>query len=161
MPVRRPLDVGRELLEGFEQSARVTEYLVSLIAAPLWRAEPPVGRGRTIGAIAAHMQGVRRTFAKMGGAPGLPPALGRDATRDDTLRALRASREALIALFSGAFDKGQGRIPRLPRRTVNMLLYLLQHDAHHRGQITMLAKALGHEFTTADVMRIWGWKKFP
>jgi uncharacterized damage-inducible protein DinB len=49
----------------------------------------------------------------------------------------------------------------MPRRIVNMLLYLIQHDAHHRGQIFSLAKSLGHEFHTEDVMRVWGWKALP
>jgi hypothetical protein len=66
MAVRRPLDAGRELLEAFEHSGRVTEYLVAALPRRLWRAEPPAGQGRPIAAIVAHMQGVRRTFAKMG-----------------------------------------------------------------------------------------------
>jgi hypothetical protein len=39
-----------------------------------------------------------------------------------------------------------------------MIAYLMQHDAHHRGQICMLARDLGHQFTGDDTMRIWGWK---
>ena len=47
------------------------------------------------------------------------------------------------------------------RRVVNMLLYIVQHDAHHRGQIFMIAKSLGHEFRGEDVTRVWGWKQLP
>jgi uncharacterized damage-inducible protein DinB len=46
----------------------------------------------------------------------------------------------------------------MPRRAVNMLAYLIQHDAHHRGQICVFARDLGHEFKSEDTMRIWGWK---
>jgi uncharacterized damage-inducible protein DinB len=42
-----------------------------------------------------------------------------------------------------------------------MLLYLIQHDAHHRGQISWIARDLGHAFTSEEVMRFWGWKKMP
>jgi uncharacterized damage-inducible protein DinB len=41
---------------------------------------------------------------------------------------------------------------------VNIMIYLIQHDAHHRGQICALARALGHRLSQDDVMRIWGWK---
>jgi uncharacterized damage-inducible protein DinB len=37
----------------------------------------------------------------------------------------------------------------------------VQHDAHHRGQIFMVAKGLGHEFRAEDSTRVWGWKKLP
>jgi uncharacterized damage-inducible protein DinB len=47
------------------------------------------------------------------------------------------------------------------RRVANMLLYIVQHDAHLRGQIFMIAKSLGHEFRGEDVTRVWGWKKLP
>jgi uncharacterized damage-inducible protein DinB len=40
-----------------------------------------------------------------------------------------------------------------------MLTYLIQHDAHHRGQICMVARDLGHTFGVGDSMRMWGWKK--
>ena len=46
----------------------------------------------------------------------------------------------------------------MPRRAVNMLVYLIQHDAHHRGQICMIARDLGHAFSSDDTMRLWGWK---
>ena len=64
----RPLEVEQELLEAFRRSGRVSEYLVRVLPARVWRAAPPAGRGRSIAAIVAHMQGVRRTFARMGGA---------------------------------------------------------------------------------------------
>lgn len=160
MAVRRHLDIGQELLEGFDRSARVTEYLVGILPSDLWRADPPTGRGRTIAAVVAHVQGVRRTFAKMGGAQPAPPALDRlRATPAEALRALQQSREALTTLFGGAIDRGEGRIKRMPRRTIDMLLYIVQHDAHHRGQISMLARAMGHQFTAGDMTRIWGWRK--
>jgi hypothetical protein len=69
MIVRRPLDTKVELLEAFDYSFRVSEYLVGALPKRLWRANPPGGNGRSIAAIVAHMQSVRRTFAKMGGAP--------------------------------------------------------------------------------------------
>jgi uncharacterized damage-inducible protein DinB len=162
MPKGRPLDVARELLEAFEHSGSVNEYLVNVLSDAVWRMIPPDTRGRSIRKIVAHMQGVRRTFARMGGIRPGPPSLdGNRMTRDQARRALRRSRDDLAGLFEEAITAGRARIKGIPRRVPNMLVYLLQHDAHHRGQICMLAKELGHEFRAEDTMRIWGWKALP
>jgi uncharacterized damage-inducible protein DinB len=160
MAVRQPLDPVRELSEAFDHCARVTEYLVAVLPGELWQAPPPV-RGRTIAGIVTHMQGVRRTFAKMGGAPAVPALDRQGSTQAEAVQALRRSREALLALFESNLARGGPRVKGMPRRTVNMLMYLVQHEAHHRGQISMLARALGHRLSKDDVMRIWGWKRLP
>jgi hypothetical protein len=64
MAMRQPLDRQRELLEAFDDSGRVSEYLTSVLPRRLWHAEPPTGYGRSIAAIVAHMQSVRRTFER-------------------------------------------------------------------------------------------------
>lgn len=158
----RPLDVERELLESFRQSGLVNEYLVSVLPTVLWRAAPPTGRGRSIAAIVAHMQSVRRTFARMGGARPGPPSLDRQgSTPAQARRALRQSTEDLAQLFEAAIAARQTRVKGMPRRAINMLAYLMQHDAHHRGQICSVTRDLGHEFRSEDTMRIWGWKALP
>ncbi len=156
----RPLQPAQELLEEFEHSCRVTEYLVGVLPPGIWREDPPGVNGRCIAAMAAHLQSVRRTFAKMGGASPLPPTLDRNrSTPAEAMRALAASRGALTKLFRAALTEGRPRVKGMPRRTVNMMIYLMQHDAHHRGQITALARALGHRLSADDVMKMWGWKK--
>lgn len=156
----QPLGVERELLEAFEHSSRVSEHLVGVLPRRLWHAAPPNGSGRSIAAIVAHMQGVRRTFAKMGGAAPTLLSLDRNSsTPADARRALRQSREVLLELFRSALAARKVRVAGMPRRTVNMMFYLTQHDADHRGQITMLARELGHKLAGEDVMKLWGWKR--
>ena len=162
MATGRPLEVEGELLEAFRHSGLVNEYLFKVLPAAIWRTAPPAGRGRSIAAIVAHMQGVRRTFARMGGARPGPPALDRDrSAQAEARRALRQSTNDLARLFEAAFAERRARVKGMPRRAVNMLVYLMQHDAHHRGQICVLARELGHQFATEDTMRIWGWKALP
>jgi uncharacterized damage-inducible protein DinB len=158
----RPLEVEHELVEAFTQNGLVTEYLVKILPTDLWRLDPPSGRGRSIAAIVAHMQSVRRTFARMGGARPGPPSLDRNASTPlQAQKALHQSTEDLARLFETAFAARQARVKGMPRRAVNMLAYLIQHDAHHRGQICILARDLSHEFKSEDTMRIWGWKALP
>jgi len=156
----RPLEVDRELLEAFRHSGLVNEYLVKVLPAAIWRRAPPCGRGRSVAAIVAHIQSVRRTYARMAGARPGPPPLDRErSTAAQARRALRQSTDDLARLFDAAFTNGRARVPGMPRRAVNMLVYLMQHDAHHRGQICSLARDFGYEFATEDTMRMWGWKK--
>ena len=159
----RPLDVVQELLEAFRRSGAVNAYLIGAIPDAIWRAAPPGrSRGRTIAAIVAHIQGVRRTFARMGGARPGPPSLDRRlVTPDQARQAMTRSTDDLARLFEAALNAGRARVAGQPRRVVDMLVYLIQHDAHHRGQITMIARDLGHDFTGDDTMRIWGWKAMP
>ncbi len=159
MPRGRPLEVDQELLEAFRHSGLVNVYLASVLPVDLWRAAPPGGRGRSIAAIVAHMHSLRRTFARLGGARPGPPRLDwRRATPAQACRALQRSTEDLARLFESALASRQARVKGLPMRTIKMLTYLMQHDAHHRGQICMIARDLGHRFTGDDTMRLWGWK---
>ena len=84
----RPLEVDHELIEAFRRSGMASAYLARVLPAAIWRSTPPGGRGRSIAAIIAHMQGVRRTFARMGGARPGPPAL--DKMRVTAAEAARA-----------------------------------------------------------------------
>src|SRR6185436_3723190 len=148
MPRGRPLEVEQELIEAFRHSGQVSEYLVSVLPIAVWRPKPAAGRGRSIAAIVAHMQGVRRTFARMGGArPGPPKLDSQRVTPEQAARALRRSTDELARMFESALASRRTRVKGMPRRVVNMLAYLMQHDAHHRGQISMLARDLGHEFS--------------
>jgi uncharacterized damage-inducible protein DinB len=158
----RPLEVEQELLEAFRQNGEVNAYLVGVLPDSIWRLPPPGGRGRSIAAIVAHMQSVRRTFARLGGLRPGPASLDRNrVTRAQAIRAFRQSTNDLADLFEGAIAARQTRVKGMPRRVINMLVYLIQHDAHHRGQICVLVKDLGHEFRGEDVMRMWGWKALP
>ena len=162
MPRGRPLEVEQELLEAFNRSCEATEYLVGAIPVAIWRLPPPGGRGRTIAAMVAHIQGVRRTFARTGGLRPGPPSLDRlRVTPQEASRALRQSSADLGGMFEAAVADRRARVKGMPRRVIDMLTYLMQHDAHHRGQLCLLAKALGHKFSGDDIMRIWGWKTMP
>lgn len=108
------------------------------------------------------MYSLRRTFARMGGARTVLGALDRRTfTPRQAEHGLRLSTDVLARQFEDAIAQGRTRVPGMPRRLVDMLLYLLQHDAHHRGQITMLAHDLGHPVGGNHVTRIWGWAKLP
>lgn len=107
MPQRRPLDATQELLEAFDLSVQATEYLVGVLPSRVWRAVSPV-EGRSVAAIVAHTQSVRRTFAKMGGAEEPGASLDRNrSTLAAARRALSQSRDVLTRLFRSALEGGE------------------------------------------------------
>jgi uncharacterized damage-inducible protein DinB len=161
MPARQPLDVARELVEAFEQCGRATEYLIERVPAAIWQGAPPSGSGRTIAAMVAHIHSVRKMIAKMGGAPATPPLDRTRVTPQQAIRAVAAVNAALTQMFRESLARGEARVKGMPRRSVNQMTYLMLHDAHHRGQIMLRARELGHAFSSEDVMRLWGWKKMP
>lgn len=163
MAIRRTVDVPVELVEQFRKCGATSAYLISVLPAEVWRVAPAWReKGRTIADIVTHVQGVRRTFARMGGARPGPAALDRHTvTPAQARRALVDSTETLAQQFEAAIADGRTRVPGQPRRLVDMLTYLMQHDAHHRGQITMLAHGFGHRLSGTDTARLWGWSKLP
>jgi uncharacterized damage-inducible protein DinB len=148
------------LLARFDHCCKVTTLLVGAVSVRIWRTDPPTGRGRTIAEIVSHMHSLRRTFAKMGGGVKRGDPIDRlTSTPARAVRELKLSHTSMLAVFTKAFAEERVRVKGLPRRVVDMLTYLMQHDAHHRGQITMIAKDLGHEFPDRVVTRMWGWRK--
>jgi uncharacterized damage-inducible protein DinB len=42
---------------------------------------------------------------------------------------------------------------------VEMLCYMISHEAHHRGQVCMLAHQLGFRLPNKVMSGIWNWEK--
>jgi uncharacterized damage-inducible protein DinB len=72
------------------------------------------------------------------------------------MHALEASREALCVVMSSAL-KSDGRIRSFRPDVAGFLGYLIAHDAHHRGQITMLARQSGHPLPQKAMFGMWEW----
>ncbi len=109
-------------------------------AAP---AEPPGGEGRTVAARGSK----------------LPPQLDRAAvTLDQARKALAKSAPALQALVRAALGSG-GKIRNFPPDAATFVAYLVAHDAHHRGQICMLCRQLGHRLPNDVTVGMWEWNK--
>jgi hypothetical protein len=57
--------------------------------------------------------------------------------------ALEASRQDLLAVTSRALET-DGRVKGFRPDVAGFFGYLIAYDAHHRSQITMLARQIGH-----------------
>lgn len=72
----------------------------------------------------------------------------------------------MVRLLQLACDRG-GSIPptaryawrNLPLDVGHVLAYFVAHEGHHRGQIVMLARQVGHRLPVEVTGGIWEWSK--
>jgi len=104
------------------------------------------------------MHNVRVMWLK-GSAKGseIPPQLDRSTvTPAQAVHGLEQSRQALSKLIGRALET-DGRIKGFRPDVAGFLGYLIAHDAHHRGQIAMLAHQLGHPLPQKINFGMWEW----
>jgi uncharacterized damage-inducible protein DinB len=145
------------LLNAFGTNNRINQYLIENLPAEAWTAKPSDGKGRTIAAIVAHMHNVRVMWLKAAKAEMIPEQLDRaSVTPAQAVKALESSRDALRTLIGRALAS-DGRIKGFRPDVAGFLGYLIAHDAHHRGQITMLARQIGHPLPQKAMFGMWEW----
>lgn len=146
------------LLNAFNTNNRINQYLIDNLSPAAWNAAPPGGKGRSIPAIVAHMHNVRIMWLKAANKNGeIPQSLHRaKVTPTQALRAMEHSRHALSVVISRALE-GDGRVKGFRPDVAGFLGYLISHDAHHRGQIAMLARQAGHPLPQKAMFGMWEW----
>jgi uncharacterized damage-inducible protein DinB len=158
---------GRTAVEIFAANERMNQMLLEHLDPAAWRAKPP-GNVRTIAAIFTHMHNVRTKWVRLT-APHLklPPQLNRAHCTPAQARAGLAESAARCGEMLGEALDGGGRIESFRRDGwarpwpvgVEMLCYMLAHEAHHRGQVCMLAHQLGFPLSKQTTSDLWNWEK--
>ena len=146
------------LLTSFDTNNRINQYMIENLPAEAWRAVPPAGKGRTIAAIVAHLHNVRVMWLKATAKGSkIPEQLDRTSvTRTEATKALEQSRAALSAVLRSALES-DGRVKGFRPDVAGFFGYLIAHDAHHRGQICMLARQAGHPLPQKAMFGMWEW----
>ena len=146
------------LLSAFNTNNRINQYLIDNLPPAAWKARPLEGKGRNIQAIVAHMHNVRVMWLKVAAkGSDIPAQLDRArVTPTQALRALEQSRSALCVVISRALE-GDGHIKGFRPNVAGFVGYLIAHDAHHRGQIAMLARQIGHPLPQKATFGLWEW----
>jgi uncharacterized damage-inducible protein DinB len=145
-------------IEAFNTNNRINQYLIDNVAPEAWKAKLLDGKGRTISAIVAHMHNVRVMWLKAAAKGSeIPDQLDRaTVTPAQASQALQQSCNSLGELIGRALET-DGRIKGFRPNVAGFLAYLIAHDAHHRGQIAMLARQLGHPLPQKINFGMWEW----
>jgi uncharacterized damage-inducible protein DinB len=152
----------------FAANERMNQMLIEHLDPAAWRAKPP-GKARSIAAIFTHMHNVRAKWVRLT-APYLavPRQLHRTHCTPRQPRAgLAESAARCTEMLAEALGGGGGRVETFRRDGwarpwpvgVEMLCYMLSHEAHHRGQVCMLAHQLGFPLPIEVTSGIWNWEK--
>lgn len=165
--MREDTEDARSLIDAWRTNNRVTVYLIENLPAELWSQNVPGSPRRTVRSIAAHIHNVRCMWIKMIGARhgvSVPKPVDAGNVRPTELsRALARSSDGIINLIRLGVARG-GTIPpanwqNFPTDLVHFLNYFVAHEAHHRGQLCMLARQLGHRLPADVTSGLWQWKK--
>jgi len=177
-------EFGRAAVRIFAANDRINQVLIEHLDPAAWNAKlsagmsaespakllaKPLGSTRTIAAICTHMHNVRTKWIRLT-APHLkvPAQLNRAHCTPRQARAGLAESAAVCAeMLAEALGDGRGRVEKFLRDGwaqpwpvgPEMLCYMLSHEAHHRGQVCMLAHQLGFPVPGTVASGIWNWEK--
>jgi uncharacterized damage-inducible protein DinB len=154
----------------FAANDRMNQILIEHLDPGAWKAKLSTntsGDMRTIAAIFTHVHNVRTKWIRLN-APHLkvPSQLSRAHCTPQQARAgLAESAAACAKMLAEALGDGEGRTfvrdgwaqPWPPG--MEMLCYMICHEAHHRGQVCMLAHQLGFRLGNAVTSRLWSWER--
>ena len=161
-----PLDVSAAIVDAWRTNHRATVLLVGSVPAATWGAPAPGLPRKSIRLLAAHLHNSRCGWLRTLGAPhgiAVPEQVDkRTVTPKQLVAALNRSGRAMGELLALGARHG-GRIPPTPRYVwrnlpldiAHVLAYFAAHEGHHRGQILMLARQLGHPRPREETEEIW------
>lgn len=174
MPTREasPTDLRTVLLETYAANDPMNQLMLTHLNPKAWRATPPgkPGAGRTIAAIFAHLHNCRIVWLKKS-APHLqcPAALDpyKCTMKQVAVAHKKSAAQCLQMLTEALSDDPNRRVKKFNRGSwapewpagATMFAYMFSHEAHHRGQIMMLAHQLGYRLLHPASYSIWTWEK--
>jgi uncharacterized damage-inducible protein DinB len=161
-------EVYRVMAEAFAVNDRMNQLVIEHLDPKAWRAKPPGNTGRTIAAIFSHVHNIRRKWLRLS-APHLklPPELDRSRCTPKQTRAALARSAALCGQMLAELGNPQKSIRKFHRDGwarpwtpgAAMFAYMITHDAHHRGQVCLLAHQLGYPLVGKARYVLWSWEK--
>lgn len=165
--------LAESLLNCYAINDRMNQLIFTHLDRRAWRTAPPresPREGRTIAAIFAHVHNCRLVWIRES-APHLKCPKALDPARCTMKQAARAHRQShaqcLKMLRQALLESNPRRVEKFSRgdwapvwpANGVMYSYMFLHEAHHRGQIIMLAHQLGYRLPISAAYGVWHWQK--
>lgn len=166
--MRRQHEPGQAIATAWRTTNRATTYLVEQLPTAIWSLDVPGIPRLTVGMVAAHIHNSRCSWIRsIGARHGVqaPRMVDRRRVRPrELLRALARSSKGMLELIELGIARG-GRVPRatwqnFPPDLEHLLSYFAAHEGHHRGQLIMAARQLGHRLPRDVAGGVWQWTRF-
>jgi uncharacterized damage-inducible protein DinB len=159
--------LGRAGARIFAANERMNQMIIEQLDPAAWNAKPP-GMARSIAAIFTHVHNVRTKWVRLT-APHLkvPRQLQCAHCTPKQARAGLAESAARCEEMLAEALGGGGRVEKFVRDGwarpwpvgAEMLCYMISHEAHHRGQVLLLAHQMGFPLPKQVMYGIWNWEK--
>jgi uncharacterized damage-inducible protein DinB len=148
-----------QLLETWNIHNRINLYLLESIPVEALSAIC-VSKGRSVGEQFAHIHNVRLMWLKSA-MPELLADLAKIETqqkpaKNSLAEALQNSGKAIESLLKKSLASG-GRIKGFKPHAIAFLGYLISHESHHRGQISLALKQSGYKLDQKIAFGLWEW----
>lgn len=148
------------ILNTWQLNNRVTVFLIEHLPVELWLEKVPGYQKKTIRMIGGHLHNTRCSWLKKTGKKlgiVVPGYVDRHrVSQHELISALNNSSEKILKLLQTGIEQND-TIPGFSLGAIHFMNYLIAHEAHHRGQFSMIARQLGFQLPQSVIDGVWKW----
>jgi uncharacterized damage-inducible protein DinB len=156
------VQLADEVLRCWKINNEVDIILLRALPAVIWPMKIPGYQLKTVRMMGAHLHNARCGWINTLGRKWkivAPPMVDNKAISvKELIVALNASAETMIELLATGLDNNN-KLPGFAQGAVQFMHYMVAHEAHHRGQLIMISRQLGHPFPAPVMGKLWQWSK--
>ncbi len=149
-----------QILDSWQIHSRIVLFVLEAIEPGALESKAST-KGRTVGAIFAHMHNNRVAWVESA-APPLMAGLAKiekELTGNKELlqQALESSGQAVSEILKSGLESG--KVKNFKPHPVAFMGYLISHDAYHLGEIGLALSLSGHKLEDKIGYGMWDWNK--
>ncbi len=151
-----------EVLRCWKINNEVDIILFRALPEVIWPMKIPGYQHKTVRMMGAHLHNCRCMWIRQLGrkwkivAPS--PVDNKEISLKELIAALNESSDTMLELLATGLDN-HNKLPGFAPGAVQFMHYMVAHEAHHRGQLIMASRQLGHPLPAPVMGKLWQWSK--